>query len=84
MGIELADGADGCEVQGNTVTGTLAKSPSSNGAGQGILLQNTAGNSVTGNTVEANQGCGIRDYAPAAGTANTISGNTTSGNGACS
>jgi parallel beta-helix repeat protein len=80
-GIVVRNGADNTIVTGNTVTGTIAKNPASTGPGYGILLYKTGGNLVTGNTIENNAGCGLRDVDPT-GT-NSTTGNTQSANGPC-
>ncbi len=81
IGIYLRNGADGNAVTSNTVTGTIANTAKGEN-GEGIMLYETAGNTVTGNTVENNAGCGVRDAYPS-GAANTISSNVLSNNGTC-
>jgi len=79
LGIQLVDGVTNSLVCGNIITGTRAKSPVSIGGGQGILLLNTGGNTIHGNSVTNNQGCGLRDALPSG--VNTITGNTNTNNG---
>jgi parallel beta-helix repeat protein len=80
IGIYLRPGANDSIVTGNTVTGTVLNA-AADMYGYGIMLYETQGNTVTGNTVTDNAGCGIRDAYPTG--SNTISPNSESGNGAC-
>jgi len=72
-GIYLRFGANGNTVSGNKVSGTLA-APEPGDDGNGIMVYLCSGNTVTGNTVIDNAGCGIRN-ASATG-AQAISGNS--------
>ncbi len=76
-GIFLRNGANNNLVTGNTVTGTTAAPPGGD-IGYGILLYQTGGNTVTGNTVMNSSACGIRDAYPTG--VNTINSNTFSNN----
>jgi parallel beta-helix repeat protein len=76
IGILLRSGANNNLVSGNRVTGTRAGSrPRGSG---GIVLEETGGNTVSGNSVTNSEGYGIRDAAPT-GT-NVIRSNQVEGN----
>ncbi|MDP1831442.1 MAG: right-handed parallel beta-helix repeat-containing protein [Geothrix sp.] len=71
-GIYLRNQANSILLTGNTVTGTRAAPPPGS-IGYGILLYDTAGNILTGNTVRNSAACGIRNAYPSG--ANTIGPN---------
>ncbi|WP_306601921.1 right-handed parallel beta-helix repeat-containing protein [Geothrix sp. 21YS21S-2] len=77
-GIYLFNQANSNEISGNVVTGTRPASGPGSDKGNGILLYQTRGNRVTGNTVTANAGCGLRNASPMG--PNTAEQNSVSGN----
>jgi parallel beta-helix repeat protein len=77
-GIYLEPESNGNLVTGNTVAGTLPDSSPGGDPGYGILLYETAGNTVTGNTLIDNSGLAVRDAYPSASpSTNAVSPNLT-------
>jgi parallel beta-helix repeat protein len=80
IGIYLRAEADGNQVLGNTVTGSLAgPAPNAGWNGTGIELYGTSGNTVTGNVITGNAAAGLVEGGSTG--VNATSPNTLSGNG---